>query len=186
MRSQILSRHLRVFDEEMVSYPKGAERPRTRGDCLEGGSNAIRPCPWISCRHHLAIDVTKSGSVSLPWRDTPLEELEETCSLDVAERGGMTLEDVGALMNVTRERTRQLEEATLAKLSGSPMTRFLVGMARAVADDRPSEVRRRVVAEPVEEEESSFEERGISCESPHRSESVEPEEFAAAAFALHG
>lgn len=28
-------------------------RPRTRGDCIGG----MRPCPWISCKWHLSIDV---------------------------------------------------------------------------------------------------------------------------------
>lgn len=150
MRSQILSRHLRVIDEERVDYPEGAVRPRTRADCLEGGPNAQRPCPWISCRHHLFVDVTKSGSVSLPWRERDFDELEETCSLDVALRGGMTLEDVGALMNVTRERTRQLEEATMAKLASNPMTKFLIGAAR-VSEEAVTAVRRR----PTEEDEQA-------------------------------
>jgi Sigma-70, region 4 len=35
--------------------------------------------------------------------------MEETCSLDVADRGGETLEAVGAYLNITRERVRQLE-----------------------------------------------------------------------------
>ena len=38
-----------------------------------------------------------------PW------DLAETCSLDVAERGGCSLKEVGLLMNLTRERVRQVE-----------------------------------------------------------------------------
>src|SRR5258706_298424 len=37
-------------------------------------------------------------------------------TLDVADRGGTTLEDVGAIMNLTRERIRQVEVKALAKL----------------------------------------------------------------------
>jgi Sigma-70, region 4 len=180
VRSQILSRHLRVVDEERVDYPAGAVRPTTRGDCLEGGSNAVRPCPWVSCRHHLFVDVTKSGSVSLPWRDQGVGELEETCSLDVAERGGMTLEDVGKLMNVTRERTRQLEESTLRRLATNPMTKFLVGMSRQRADWEVTTLRRRCVEEGAAEVESG----------PELASSIEPEtalDLEAAAFlAVHG
>jgi hypothetical protein len=40
----------------------------------------------------------------------------ESCALDVADRGGTTLEDVGAIMNLTRERIRQVEVKALAKL----------------------------------------------------------------------
>jgi hypothetical protein len=42
--------------------------------------------------------------------------MNETCALDVADRGGATLEDVGAIMNLTRERIRQVEVKGLAKL----------------------------------------------------------------------
>jgi DNA-directed RNA polymerase sigma subunit (sigma70/sigma32) len=43
-------------------------------------------------------------------------EMSETCALDIAERGGLTLEEVGAIMNLTRERIRQVEVAGLEKL----------------------------------------------------------------------
>ena len=43
--------------------------------------------------------------------------MTETCALDVADRGGITLEEVGEIMNLTRERVRQVETAGLAKLS---------------------------------------------------------------------
>jgi hypothetical protein len=48
--------------------------------------------------------------------------MPETCALDLAERGGMTLDQVGALLNMTRERARQIENAALAKMraNGAP------------------------------------------------------------------
>jgi hypothetical protein len=42
--------------------------------------------------------------------------MNETCALDIADRGGTTLEEVGAIMNLTRERIRQVEVKALAKL----------------------------------------------------------------------
>jgi DNA-directed RNA polymerase sigma subunit (sigma70/sigma32) len=42
--------------------------------------------------------------------------LPESCALDIADRGGITLEEVGEIMNLTRERIRQLETRGLAKL----------------------------------------------------------------------
>lgn len=42
-----------------------------------------------------------------------------TCSLDVADSGENTLEDVGACLNVTRERVRQIESAVLRKIQAS-------------------------------------------------------------------
>lgn len=34
------------------------QRPTTRGECCQGP----RPCPWVSCRHHLLISVTTKGN----------------------------------------------------------------------------------------------------------------------------
>jgi hypothetical protein len=91
------------------------ERPRTRGDCRE----AERPCPWVRCKHHLYLDINpETGSIKMNFPDLEPWELQETCTLDVAERGGVTLEEVGDVMNVTRERIRQLETNGLVKLSG--------------------------------------------------------------------
>jgi hypothetical protein len=40
----------------------------------------------------------------------------DTCTLDVADRGEHTLEEIGQLLGVTRERVRQIELAALFKL----------------------------------------------------------------------
>lgn len=88
-------------------------RPLTRGDCYE----MSRPCPFVSCKHHLYLDVSgATGSIKLNFPDLEPDEMGESCALDVADRGGATLEDVGAIMNFTRERTRQLEVIALGKL----------------------------------------------------------------------
>ena len=89
------------------------ERPRYREDCCNGP----RPCPFVSCRYNLVVDVTPAGSLQLNHPGKELEELSETCALDVADRGGLSLAEVGKLMNVTRERVRQLEEQGLAKVA---------------------------------------------------------------------
>jgi DNA-directed RNA polymerase sigma subunit (sigma70/sigma32) len=65
----------------------------------------------------LYLDVNEeTGSIKLNFPDKEVYELEETCALDVAERGGITLEDVGILMNLTRERIRQVEALGLRKV----------------------------------------------------------------------
>ena len=88
-------------------------RPRTRSDC----ANAERPCLFVSCKHHLFLDVNQeTGSIKLNFPDKEVWELAETCALDVAERGGLTLEEVGEILNLTRERIRQVEAAGLQKL----------------------------------------------------------------------
>jgi hypothetical protein len=87
------------------------ERPRTRGDCADGP----RPCPWVSCKHHLYLDVTKHGSLKFNFPDREIDELRETCALDVAAGGPRHLVTVGELMNITRERVRQIERRALER-----------------------------------------------------------------------
>ncbi len=88
-------------------------KPKTRAECADGA----RPCPYVSCKYHLYIDVSpRTGAIKLNFPDLEVWELPESCALDVADRGGTTLEDVGAIMNLTRERIRQVEVKALAKL----------------------------------------------------------------------
>ena len=102
------------------------ERPQTREDCLPGGCNEARPCPWASCRHHLAFDVNhRTGSIKTNFPDTEIADMAETCELDVADRLGLTLEEVAELLNLTRERVRQLEQRGLAKIRANPATAAL-------------------------------------------------------------
>ncbi len=88
-------------------------RPSTREDCR----TAERPCPYISCKYHLYLDVnSETGSIKINFPDLDVWEMSETCALDVADRGGITLEEVGELLNLTRERIRQVEVLGLEKL----------------------------------------------------------------------
>lgn len=86
-------------------------RPKTRGEC----EHAPRPCPWVSCRHHLYADIKERTGRLLVQDDEPWD-LPETCSLDVANHGGETLEYIGALLGLTRERVRQIEDIALRKV----------------------------------------------------------------------
>lgn len=87
-------------------------RPATRAHC----ATASRPCPFVGCRHHLYLDTRVSGSITYNFPDLDVDELEETCALDVADRGGATLEEVGPLMNITRERVRQIQVEACRKI----------------------------------------------------------------------
>ena len=94
---------------EVVTY----DRPTNRSQCATGP----RPCLFVACKYHLYLDVNpETGSVKLNFPDQEPWELEETCALDVAERGGVTLEEVGEILNLTRERVRQVEVTGLTKL----------------------------------------------------------------------
>ncbi len=89
------------------------DRPNHRSQCASG----LRPCPYASCKHHLYLDVNpETGSIKLNFPDLQIWEMAETCALDVADRGGITLEEVGEILNLTRERIRQVEVKGLQKL----------------------------------------------------------------------
>ena len=98
--------------------PVDIPRPTSRAECRED----VRPCPWVACKHHLYLDINpETGSIKINFPDLEPWELKHTCALDVAERGGITLEEVGEIMNLTRERIRQVEVRGLLKLKmGSP------------------------------------------------------------------
>lgn len=116
MRAKTFNRHLLEFDSnpleraEMTTIYTEHVRPLTRGECPEA-----RPCPWVSCRHHLYLDVTRRH-LKLNHPDIEPGDMRDSCSLDLAERGGMTLEEIGWVMNLTRERIRQIELSVIDKI----------------------------------------------------------------------
>jgi hypothetical protein len=97
--------------EEILAELGDYERPKTRGECSEGE----RPCPFVSCKHHLALDV-KYRSIVINRPSIPIEDMTESCALDVADRGGVTLERCAEILNITRERIRQIEAKGLEKM----------------------------------------------------------------------
>jgi len=93
--------------------PVELARPQTRADC----SAEARPCPWVACKHHLYLDINPTtGSIKLNYPDREPWELEHSCSLDVADAGGKTLDEIGEITNLTRERIRQVELRGILKL----------------------------------------------------------------------
>ena len=98
---------------EMYPPVEDVERPRTRDDCRD----APRPCPWVACKHHLYLDINpRTGSIKINFPDLEPWELAHTCALDVADGGGLTLEEIGLITNLTRERVRQVEVRGLLTL----------------------------------------------------------------------
>jgi hypothetical protein len=101
------ARHLPlVTDDDAIDFV----RPKRREDCAA----AIRPCPWGGCEFNLAVDISRRNGTMQIVGDPEL--MSETCVLDVVDRGGATLEEVGAIYGVTRERMRQVEAGAAAKL----------------------------------------------------------------------
>jgi hypothetical protein len=149
-------------------------RPKTRGECQvcptceayvhgelpEGEAlscghdpglafNRCRPCPWVGCRHHLAVDVDEeTGNVKfcfphLGIGDFPqhVSFLEHSCALDVAdaqqERGGlMEWEDVGRVMNLGVERVRQIDHVARQEISVRHRREDLIAQMRLATQKR--------------------------------------------------
>lgn len=105
-------------------YPD--HRPRTRGECF----TFPRPCPFVSCRYHLAIDAhrTIAGAKRLRVLNDDPTAMDNTCALDVAdgryvdseralaqqhdvdhedESVQLDLQEIGDLVGIERERVRQ-------------------------------------------------------------------------------
>ncbi len=125
----------RITKEElkigMLLWPGRAPRPTTRGQC----ANVPRPCPFVACRHHLYLDVGRTGSITVHDNTTEVWDMAQSCSLDVAEIGGVTLETAGVLLQVTRERVRQIETKAIRNLlrrrDGRELAQWLIA---SVAD----------------------------------------------------
>lgn len=89
-------------------------RPQTRAEC----EYAVRPCPWVGCKFNLFLDVNERGGVKLNHPDAEPLDIDpgQSCALDLAEAGKSTLVSVARMMNLTRERVRQIEDVALARL----------------------------------------------------------------------
>jgi hypothetical protein len=162
-------------------YPESEDepRPRMREDCVGGE----RPCPFVSCKHHLYLDVSaRTGAIKLNFPDLEVWEMSETCALDVADRGGTTLEEVGAIMNLTRERIRQVEVKGLARLAA---LRDMLAL-RDYVDEGPMGKRRLpVLSATANEDDEGDEDENLDAEDGEASagddaEAAPAEDFEAA------
>lgn len=98
-------------------------RPETRADCKDG----LRPCPYVGCIHNLYLEVNwDNGSIKYNFPDVEPDEMRDSCALDLIDEnpGGMTLEEVGRALNLTREAVRLIEETAKWKQKFGPLREF--------------------------------------------------------------
>lgn len=83
-------------------------RPKTRADCAD----VPRPCPFVSCRWNLYLDVDERGVITIPRPDVVPDERAESCALDLIERepDGLETTQVAAVMGLSREQVARIEE----------------------------------------------------------------------------
>ena len=132
--AEMMRRFLPLYRETPDGLPEGQEfvRPTTRADCLPGGRNAARPCPWVSCAFHLSVEVDlDTGALTEVWPEP--DEAPVTCVLDVvdvlgeqeakrriasgAHRFELDRATVGHYLGVSTEWVRRIEERAWLQLA---------------------------------------------------------------------
>lgn len=98
-----------VLVSDGSDYPR---KPKHRSECLDGP----RPCPWVSCRYHLYLDIRADGVLRINFPDRDPHEMIFSCALDMANDGPRTLDQVAGLLGMSRERVRQIEEKVLHRM----------------------------------------------------------------------
>ena len=114
-RSTHNTKKMRPMLRGLSPAPKPYWRPKTRADCVD----EARPCPYAGCRHHLWLNVTRAGSITFVGSDGPgqLNQMDDTCALDVAERGQSTRPEIGRLLGLHVSQLLNIEQTALLKLA---------------------------------------------------------------------
>jgi len=87
-------------------------RPRTLAEC------PIGPCPFVGCRYHLYLEVNEeTGALKLIFPHLEVWELPETCAIRAADRGALSLDEVGRLTNRSQQGVVKIERPALAKVA---------------------------------------------------------------------
>lgn len=87
-------------------------RPKTRGDCV----NEPRPCPYVGCVHHLYLEVSERGNIVFRYPGKEPEDLEHSCALDIADKGGLGQKALASKLGVSKQAVQQCEDLALRKL----------------------------------------------------------------------
>jgi hypothetical protein len=86
--------------------------PKKRSDC----AGVQRPCVFVTCRYNLYLDENpETGSIRLNFPHLDPTQMVDSCAMDIAERGGIPLEDLGVMLNVTLEGASQVVDKALAE-----------------------------------------------------------------------
>ena len=96
----------RLWEVQRRRFPTVMECAMPPGD---------EPCTQVRCRYHLAHNTLGDHH----------RERTRDCALSVANEGPRYLDEVAAILGLTGERVRQIEERALRKLHGSAALRRL-------------------------------------------------------------
>lgn len=66
--------------------------------------SGLLPCLFVGCKHHLYLDPLKTGSIKFNFPSREVWEMSgDSCSLDVADRGGVPLRQIGPRLGITKQ-----------------------------------------------------------------------------------
>lgn len=91
------------------------QTPQTRRDCPDLKSG---PCPHVGCVYNTYLEVDHKGRLRIIHPDLPPtapERAEWSCALALAEQGPQDCGKIGEILNLSRERVRQIEVRALSK-----------------------------------------------------------------------
>ena len=90
-------------------------RPKTRADC----KGIKRPCPYVSCKYNTYLDIEEDGSIIYNFHGLEPHEVpcETSCALDAADGGGLNLDKMASVYNLSREWMRLLIKDLIRKIS---------------------------------------------------------------------
>lgn len=98
-------------------------RPQRRSQCTED-----RPCPYVGCKFNLVLEIMMGGGLRYT-RGSPDDPLApwsgdvSNCMHDHMHEAGMTLDEIGVVLGMSRERVRQIEAVALTKIKKSAFAR---------------------------------------------------------------
>jgi hypothetical protein len=106
-----------------IRYAEYLYPPKHYADCM----GKPEPCRHVFCEHHMVWCFIWGKKPTIRALLDKAESLKYTCVLKAVEKkqGGLTLQEVGDILGITRERIRQIEEEALRKIGGPKIRKQL-------------------------------------------------------------
>ena len=101
-------KQIELFEEQIDVH---IELPKTRGDCP-----GYRPCIFARCVYHLKFDVSVLGHLIDNFPGVEVEDMEQTCCLDLADEGPMSQRKVSRATRIPQKEVEEIEEKTMMEI----------------------------------------------------------------------
>jgi len=105
------------YGEVDVAPHRPDDCPRWPRETPNGIVSDESPCPYASCKNHLFGDVTPDGSLRIYRPALEIDQLPDTCSIDVAMRGTNGFDKIGWYLGITARQARDDFESALRKIA---------------------------------------------------------------------